>query len=238
MVVGAAGGVADDAQAEEGHLGQVAGLGYGGALHVAGQAIDEVALYGVLPLTVGDELVAGTDEAGNQPLVRAVLDGERMVEEVLVGVVAGGQPLHLAKGADASRGDASTVYIMVDTLGGCQNVAYSHLRVDTAGQAGAEDGIGVVLLDEAHGTHGGIHLADAALPKHYLVISQTTAVASYGIVHLPILDVHRYNNSYLHVLLVSIFVSVFYRAKIVLFSLMDALDIIFLFNKRYDKQLQ
>ena len=61
VVVGAAGGVADDAEAEEGHLHQVAGLCDGGALHVAGQAVDEVALDFVLPLTVGDELVASAD---------------------------------------------------------------------------------------------------------------------------------------------------------------------------------
>ncbi len=189
----------------------------------------------VLPLTVGDELVAGADESRHEALAVGQRDIFSVIEQARVGVVARRQPLHLATDAVES---AATINVMIDTLGGGQHIHDLHQRVDTTGKAGGYNGIRMMFLNEAHSTYGSIDLANAALPKDYLVISQTTAVATDGVVHLTILDVHRYNNSYLHVLLVSIFVSVFYRAKIVLFSLMDALDIIFLFNKRYDKQLQ
>ena len=56
----------------------------------------------------------------------------------------------------------------------------------------------MVLLNEAHSAHGGIHLADAALPQNNFIISQATLVAANGIVHLAILDVHGNDDSYLH----------------------------------------
>jgi hypothetical protein len=155
----------------------------------------------MLPLTVGDELIAGADEAGDQPLVRTVCDSESVVEEARIGVVAGGQSLHLAKEAHTTGRDTSAVHVMIDTLGSRQYIADSHLRVNTAGQTRADDGIGVVFLHEVHGSHCGIHLADTTLPEDYFVISQTTPVATKGIVHLTILDVHCYDNTYLHIVL-------------------------------------
>ena len=63
VVIGVAWGIADDAEAEERNLQQIAGLRDGSALHVAGKAVDEMALDDVLPVAVGNKLVAGADQA-------------------------------------------------------------------------------------------------------------------------------------------------------------------------------
>ena len=122
-----------------------------------------------------------------------------MVEEVLVGVVARRQTLNLANGAHTARDDAAAVHIVVDSLRGSQDVHDAHLRVDTAGEAGADDGIGVMLMNEAHSAHGSVDLADAALPEHDFVVAHPADVAAKSVTHLAILDVHCYNNSYLHI---------------------------------------
>ena len=88
---------------------------------------------------------------------------------------------------------------MVDALRGDKNVHHVQQGVDAACQAGADDGVGVVLLNEAHGAHGGIHLADTTSPKDNLVVSKAAKVAAESIAHLAILNVHSYNNSYFHI---------------------------------------
>jgi hypothetical protein len=112
-----------------------------------------------------------------------------------VGVKALRQALHLPAGTPQT---AAAIDVVVDSLGRRHHVHDMHQRVDAAGKTGAYDGVGMVLLDETHGANGSINLADATLPKHYIVVAETTAVATDGVVHLPILDVHCYDNSYLH----------------------------------------
>ena len=87
---------------------------------------------------------------------------------------------------------------MVDRLRGRQHIHHPHLRVNPAGQAGAEDGIRPVLLHQPHRPYSGIHLADAALPQHNIVATQATAVATERRLHLAVLDIHRDDDTYLH----------------------------------------
>lgn len=121
-----------------------------------------------------------------------------MIEEPWVGVETGGEALHLS--ADTAEA-AATVDIVVDTLCGGQHIHDLRQGVDAAGEAGAEDGVGTMLLHKAHGAHGGIDLADAALPEDYLVVSQATRVAAKSIAHLTILNIHGYNDSNFHLTL-------------------------------------
>jgi hypothetical protein len=89
---------------------------------------------------------------------------------------------------------------VVCRLAANHNIHHLQFRVDAASQSRTEDTVRVMLLYEAHGTHGGIYFANAALPKNHLVPSHAAfGLSAKHIKHLSILYVHRYNYTYFHV---------------------------------------
>jgi len=61
-----------------------------------------------------------------------------------------------------------------------------------------------MLLHQTHGANSSINLAYTTLPKYNLIVAKSASIPAKSIVHLPILDIHGYDNSYLHILYVLI----------------------------------
>ena len=80
----------------------------------------------------------------------------------------------------------------------CKAFRYASTPTSICSTSG-DDGVGVVLLDEAHGTNGGVYLSYTTLPQYNLIVTEAACVTTQSIVHLPILDIHGYDNSYLHI---------------------------------------
>ena len=124
-----------------------------------------------------------------------------MVKQLRVGIETHRQTLHLSPLTAETR---AAIHIVIHRLRGRQHIHHLHQRVDAAGQTGTDDGVGMVFLHKTHGAHRRIDLADAALPQHNLVVAQTACIASDGIMHLAILNIHSNNDSYFHILFVII----------------------------------
>ena len=154
------GGVADDAETQEGDVVQVAGVGDGGTFHVDRQAFGKLA-FDVIELgAVGDELIARADEAAMNGSAHFGIGRE--------GAGSGQQSsvcgkllrlsLHLSVGITFAA-----PHVVVDQGAARHNVHHAEARVDASRTTGADDGIGLRVSDEVGGADSGIDLADAAL---------------------------------------------------------------------------
>ena len=56
-----------------------------------------------------------------------------------------------------------------------------------------------MLLHQTHGANSSINLAYTTLPKYNLIVAEATCVTTQSIVHLPVLYIHGYDNSYFHI---------------------------------------
>lgn len=186
VVGGGAGGVADDAEAEEGDVAEVAGVGDGGRLHVDGEAFGELGLNDGELLVVGDELVAGADEALADSGTAA--DAQGCLEELWGGGETLGKALNLAYGIAGTA-----PYIVVDRLGGGNEIHDLERAVDSAGDTGADDAVGGMLGDEIGAADGGIDFADAAFAEHYLVVVDLALGAAEEVDELVVLAIHCYD---------------------------------------------
>lgn len=171
------GGVGDDAEGKEGDAVEMAGLGYGATLHIYGEALGEGSLYGREFGTVGDELVAGTDEAEMEG-GGAVRHRAGHGEEMLIAGEAGGHTLHLAVVAFAAP------HIVIDDVAADDDIHNMEGGVDAAGYTGADNGGGGIGADEFGGTTGRVDFAYAAAGKNYLGVAYVAEKESEGAVAL------------------------------------------------------
>ena len=108
----AQGNVADNAERDEGHLHQVAGLGDGSTLHVDSLGLGEVADNLAHLLLCVDKPVASDD--------KALVDGYRsrqllrLAKQIGIGVEARGKALHLS--VDAGADGCSAIDVVIDQL--------------------------------------------------------------------------------------------------------------------------
>ncbi len=149
--------VGDGADEEVGGLVVGADVGEGGAFHfdgVALEVVEEVLVGGAF--LVGDELVAGEDGSVVNGLGEG--DGLGVGEEVGIGGegVVGG----VGDGA-GEEAEFGGVDVVLNGAGGDDEVADFIVGVEGAGEAGEEDGAGLMTFDEVLGGHGGGDFADA-----------------------------------------------------------------------------
>lgn len=196
VVIGVTRCIAYNAKAHKWYSFQIACLRYCSALHVASQAVDEVTLNAVEGFPVSDELVSSTYKTCHQAFAVSERDCECMVEQMLVSVEAYRKALYLTAYAVETN---TAVHIMVNTLCGGKDIHNPHQGIYTPGQAGGEDGVRVMLLHQTHGANSSINLAYTTLPKYNLIVAKAASIPAKSIVHLPILDIHGYDNSYLHI---------------------------------------
>ncbi len=206
MVVGS-GCVANDAEADEGFLEEVAGLGYGCRLHVACKPLGEVVFDFAQLCLVGDELVACADESGMDfGGLLQVVELECFLDEARVAVEEGGHALYLSVFAAHAAPDVVVAYLTADDY-----VHDGEGGIDAAGYSCGYDALGREGLDEFGCADGCVHFPDAALEEYDVVagdVAQGVGVDAgtdfcfvfHEAYELFILDVHGCEDSDFHIL--------------------------------------
>ena len=154
--------VADDAETQEGDVVEVADLCQSPAFHIDCQSLGETLFDGLQRCWVGDELVAAADESAVNLRFRC---GEFRgdLEEAKAGGEEERQTLHLSGFVFGTA-----VHVMISHRLSDHHVHHTDRRVNAAGDAGVDDGVQSVVVEQLCRSDGCVHLSDAAFHQNHV----------------------------------------------------------------------
>ena len=160
------GHITDDAERDEWHLIDIAGLCDAGALHIYSHSLWEALEYLLHLVTTVDKPVASYNQPFMHPCAMLHLLGHQ--HQLWICLIAWRHAHDLAELLLLT-----TIGIVIDHLCTYHHIAHLHLRRSTSCTARRDDDVGLILPYHLHRTYGRIDFSDAAFLQHHLIFSYT-----------------------------------------------------------------
>ena len=155
--------IADDTEAEERNVVQIAGLRNGSGLHIDSQSSRETAFDGIQLCAVGDKPVAGTyQSAMNTAFQSSLVQRQSMFQKRGAPLVHCRQSLHLTVLVTVAA-----PYIVVHQRVARHYIRHLETSVDAARHTGTHNAVRGKTAYQLRGSHRRAYFADAALRKNY-----------------------------------------------------------------------
>ena len=197
--------IADDTEAEERNVVQIAGLRNGSGLHIDSQSSRETAFDGIQLCAVGDKPVAGTyQSAMNTAFQSSLVQRQSMFQKRGAPLVHCRQSLHLTVLVTVAA-----PYIVVHQRVARHYIRHLETSVDAARHTGTHNAVRGKTAYQLRSSNRRIHLTDAALRKYHAVAAKHTfhivqiTVIRYLLLlqtfrQLAVFAIHCTDNTYRH----------------------------------------